>query len=206
MITIKLKKVNREEIPIFPKDKQAYHCSHDRPCAKYDARPCCPPNVYHITDKKFKYFYMIYFRIPREDSAHRDTKWDTNSFFFANWAGGLIAKYHKLLVNSVQHKLDKKSITMKINGCKGCKWKKQRKCEQIRPQPEGIGINVVKISEKMGYPIQWIKDNCRIPYYSGVGGILTDVELTPKDFKMAMKEAIEDYNMRQKTYPKESKK
>lgn len=211
MLTIELKRLAYSELLdkyCLPKADQGYNCTHDKACGKFGKRPCCPPRIWHITDKSWKYFYAIYFRIPREDNAHRDTRWDTNSFFFANWAGGLINKYHTNMVNSVQNLLLPKSTILKINGCKGCIWTKQHICKnKIRPQPEGIGINVVEIVDKVfDSPVIWIKNNNRIPYYTGLGGILTDTELKPLDFKKAIQEAHDDYNMRQKTYPLKKEK
>ena len=201
---VKIKRLSVQEVIekySFHRDEQHYLCGHDIPCAVFkDAkRPCCPPILKkHISDYDYEYLYIFFFKIPRTENCHNDTKWETNSRLFAGWCQRLLAKYNKELLDSLR-KI--KGVRLKINGCSGCTFKKNGTCNDIRPQPEGIGIDVAKMSKDIfKSPLEWMGNSYQIPYYIGIGGFITSTKLNPAKFEKLIRNMHKDYDRRQKTY------
>lgn len=175
-------------------ERNGWCLQNNVPCAKYGARPCCPPNVPMFGKlKKRKYIYLFatviekepYFELFPKQSA---VKGKTRDYFFMRTSHyitrGMVGKMSNFLKQDGEQ-------TFKVGGCNGCTYSKDGKCKDFRPALEATGINVVELSEEiLDLPIQWMSSES-LDHMAAVSALYTDREVKPKEIYEAYLKACD---------------
>lgn len=157
-------------------------CTHDKPCAKYDTRPCCPPRVKLFSEfPKHSYVYLFLVSLSYENYLEFSpkTKASKNPMFL------FMSGSHKItrgIANGISTSF--RGQAFRVGGCLGCSYSKNRKCRRLCPALEGTGINVVELtSDIFGIDIEWYKPKSEVTVMRALSAIYTDETITKSKFK-----------------------
>lgn len=189
---IQVKRVLREDIikyTITDKTVRDGWCTTNKPCPKYNKRPCCPPNIPLFSEFKHrKYLYLISAQMLFSDYYKKYPKvYKSKSVKFLTMGG--THKKTRNLVNKVAKSFNGLAFT--VGGCIGCDYIKYGKCPRLCPALEATGINVVKLSkELLNTDIEWSYPNKSMCSMVAVGGIYTDEDIKPNIFKEVIQKCV----------------
>lgn len=194
-MTMLLEKVNREAILPF-----LTNCRNDRnkwchtggcSCAKYGARPCCPPQVKMFNEmRERKYMYLFASMIEKEAylalyPKQAAQKGGLRDYFFMQTSHyltrGTVGRISDIMKQPGEQ-------TFKVGGCNGCTFSKDGRCKDLRPALEATGIDVCKMTEVLlETTIQWRKPGEPLDYIIAVSGLYTDRKIKSTEFYEAFK-------------------
>lgn len=172
-------------------DKQERNvwCTHETSCAKYGCRPCCPPKCTLLTDMKpRRNFYIICVTADMEQYLKVHPSIATAK----SWKFLALKNAHSLTRN-VQNKISDSFAgqIFRVGGCLGCQYIKTGNCKRFAPSLEATGVNVVKLAKKvLDVGISWMKDGILMSEISAIGGIYTDEDITPAQFKAVIAQVV----------------
>jgi len=163
-------------------------------CAKYGARPCCPPKTKMIGDMKSrKYLYLIHVKIDIDDyyevypKVKASKSWQ---YFGMDGTHKMTRNVSNKIVRAVTDKVQG-DVPFRVGGCLGCQFAKTGKCIYYMPPLESSGIDVVAITKEVfNSEIVWRVPKESMPYMIAVGAVYSDRPSISKDlFKEAIKDA-----------------
>jgi len=187
-VTIEIQKITAERVmKHVTTDLETVRnwCTHDKPCIKYNCRPCCPPRVKTFDKlKKRKSMYIIKVSIAYDDYMEYSPK--TKESPRQTWLFmGATHKITRALQNKiVQALFEKGDQGFRVGGCVGCQYSKTGECLHFMPAPEATGINVVSLTKDVfGIDICWLKNKVPTDTMIAVGGLYTDRDISPRTIK-----------------------
>jgi predicted metal-binding protein len=185
-VTIYIEKVDRDIVlkhQTLDRDERNNWCIHDKPCAKYNQRPCCPPKCKLFSElKERENMYLVAVKLTLEDYLQVSPK--TKAQGQKSWFLFMSAA-HKITRN-IQNNISCyfEGQVFRVGGCLGCQYTKTKVCRRFAPALEGTGIDVVALTEDVfGIEIDWFKPKHPLQQMIAVGGIYTDENISKSKFK-----------------------
>jgi predicted metal-binding protein len=175
-IEVRVKPISRDKILEYlttNKDERNHWCTQGKPCGKFNARPCCPPNLKTFDELKVrKNVYLVFVKLVIADCIAEYPKLGNNPYYGVTFS-------HRMTRN-VSNRICKQfhGQGFRVGGCGGCQWDKTQVCKKFMPPLEGTGIDVVKLCEdQFGEVMDWYtlgKDGHRMSKMIAIGAIYTD--------------------------------
>lgn len=188
-LQIQIKRIPGEQMLqycIQDKEKRNKWCTKGQPCSKYNCRPCCPPRVkmfYELKGRKWMYLVLVKIALDDYYKVYPNVK-ESKSWCYFGMDGT-----HKMTRN-IQNKISTsfKGQAFRVGGCLGCQYTKSGECKRFAPALEATGIDVVALAKaEFDEEIDWRKAKEPMINMIAVGGICTDDEISPKQFKEVIK-------------------
>ena len=160
-------------------------------CAKYGARPCCPPKTKMLSEmKERKYLYLVHVKIDIDDyydvypKVKASKSWQ---YFGMDGTHKMTRNVSNKIVRAMTDKAQG-DVPFRVGGCLGCQYAKTGKCIYFMPPLESSGINVVDITKEVfDSQIVWREPKKSMPYMIAVGAIYSDrTNMSIKNFKGAI--------------------
>ncbi len=189
-IKIDLRRVSPEKVlkHQIAKDKNERNswCLHDKPCPKYNTRPCCPPKVKLFEEyKPRKYVYLMEIIVNLKDYYNSYPKVKDNK----GWVYLGMSGTHKMTrgISNIAIKRIAQEFggqAFRVGECLGCQYHKTGKCHYFMPPLESAGVDLCALSlDVFKTEILWAKPKNPMEYMIALGAIYTDAVIPKSKFK-----------------------
>lgn len=180
-LEVEFKRVDPKSLHQFladPKDRNGL-CTQGgkKSCAKYNTRPCCPPNLKMFDEfPQKKYLYLIKVTTTLTDYCRYSEKTaesDRKNFLFMNIG-------HVITRNVVNRTVNQfKGQGFRVGGCLGCTYHKDQRCKKFMPPLEGTGLILDDVVQNVfGSEIEWATTGEPLELMTALGAIMTDEEIS----------------------------